>query len=174
MVPNHPRYQLRYTRIFSFLLLSLWSKMWSNGGFRRFCGRNKVPKPQCFQRVAGFRISSECRGCYTLPKQARYQLRYTPASQQALIARRGYRLAFAFARCCSFSPRKPRFRGGSMFALIARRGCRLAFAFSRCCSFSLQNLRFCSALNIITNDQPFVNFHLIPKMTAGSLARSCA
>ena len=141
MVPNHPRYQLRYTRIFSFLLLSLWSKMWSNGGFRRFCGRNKVPKPQCFQRVAGFRISSECRGCYTLPKQARYQLRYTPASQQALIA---------------------------------RRGCRLAFAFSRCCSFSLQNLRFCSALNIITNDQPFVNFHLIPKMTAGSLARSCA
>ncbi len=76
-LPNHALYHLSYTRIFSFLLLSLWSKMWSNGDFRRFCGRDKVPKPQRFQGLRGFRISPSCRGCYTLPKQARYQLRYT-------------------------------------------------------------------------------------------------
>ena len=33
---------------------------------------------QCLQGVAEFRISPSFRGCYTLPKQARYQLRYTP------------------------------------------------------------------------------------------------
>ena len=76
-LPNHALYHLSYTRIFIFLFLPLWSKMWSNGDFRRFCGRDKVPKPQRFQGLRGFRISPSCRGCYTLPKQARYQLRYT-------------------------------------------------------------------------------------------------
>ncbi len=77
MVPNHPRYQLRYTRIFDFLVLPLWSNMWSNGGFRSFCGSHEVPKRQCLQGVAGFRILPGCRGCYTLPKLAPYQLGYT-------------------------------------------------------------------------------------------------
>ena len=77
VVPNHALYHLSYTRIFSFLLLSLWSKMWSNGDFRRSCRRDKVPKRQRLQGVAGFAFSGQCRGCYTLPKQARYQLRYT-------------------------------------------------------------------------------------------------
>ena len=44
-VPNHALYHLSYTRIFYFLILSLWSKMWSNGDFQSFCGRNKEPKP---------------------------------------------------------------------------------------------------------------------------------
>ncbi len=77
VVPNHALYHLSYTRIFSFLLLSLWSKMWSNGDFRRSCRRDKVPKRQRLQGVAGFAFSGQCRGCYTLPNQARYQLRYT-------------------------------------------------------------------------------------------------
>ena len=51
--------------------------MWSNGCFRSFWGRCKAPKCQCLQGVAGFRILPGCRGCYTLPNQARYQLRYT-------------------------------------------------------------------------------------------------
>ena len=77
VVPNHALYHLSYTRIFSFLLLSLWSKMWSNGDFRRSCRRDKVPKRQRLQGGAGFAFSGQCRGCYTLPNQARYQLRYT-------------------------------------------------------------------------------------------------
>ena len=51
--------------------------MWSNGDFRRFCGRDKVPKPQRFQGLRGFRISPSCRGCYTLPNVAPYQLSHT-------------------------------------------------------------------------------------------------
>ena len=77
VVPNHALYHLSYTRIFSFLLLPLWSKMWSNGDFRGFCGRDEAPKPQCLQGVAGFRISPSCRGCYTLPNHALYHLSYT-------------------------------------------------------------------------------------------------
>ena len=77
VVPNHALYHLSYTRIFDFLVLPLWSKMWSNGVFGELCGSHEVPKLQCFQGFRGFRISLERRGCYTLPKQARYQLRYT-------------------------------------------------------------------------------------------------
>lgn len=51
-------------------LLPLWSKMWSNGDYRSFRGEVKVPKPQCLQWVAGFRISPDGRGCYTLPNHA--------------------------------------------------------------------------------------------------------
>ena len=76
-LPNHALYHLSYTRIFSFLLLSLWSKMWSNGDFRRSCRRDKVPKRQRLQGVAGFAFSGQCRGCYTLPNVAPYQLGYT-------------------------------------------------------------------------------------------------
>ena len=82
VVPNHALYHLSYTRIFNFLILPLWSKMWSSGGFRSFCGSHEVPKLQCLQGVAGFRILPDRRGCYTLPKQARYQLRYTRSSSE--------------------------------------------------------------------------------------------
>ncbi len=77
MVPNHPRYQLRYTRIFNFLLLPLWSNMWSKAHVRAICGGGKVRKPQYLQGVAGFRISTDGRGCYTLPNHALYHLSYT-------------------------------------------------------------------------------------------------
>ena len=79
-LPNHALYHLSYTRIFIFLFLPLWSKMWSNGDFRRFCGRDEAPNRQCFQGFRGFRISPSCRGCYTHPNQAHYQLRYTRIS----------------------------------------------------------------------------------------------
>ena len=77
VVPNHALYHLSYTRIFIFLFLPLWSKMWSNGDFRRFCGRDEAPNRQCFQCFRGFRISPSCRGCYTLPNHPRSQLRHT-------------------------------------------------------------------------------------------------
>ena len=79
VVPNHALYHLSYTRIFSFFgFLPLWSKMWSNGGFRSYCGSHEVPKLQCLQGIAGFRISTDRRGCYTLPNQARYQTSLNP------------------------------------------------------------------------------------------------
>ena len=78
VVPNHALYHLSYTRIFSFLFLPLWSKMWSNGDFRSFCGRDEAPKRQYLQGVAGFWISANGRGCYTLPNQARYQTSLNP------------------------------------------------------------------------------------------------
>ena len=77
VVPNHALYHLSYTRIFDFLVLPLWSKMWSNGVFGELCGSHEVPKLQCFQGFRGFRISLERRGCYTLPNHPRYQLRHT-------------------------------------------------------------------------------------------------
>ena len=37
-LPNHALYHLSYTRIFDFLILSLWSNMWSKAHVRVKCG----------------------------------------------------------------------------------------------------------------------------------------
>ena len=85
--PNHVRYQLRYTRIFSFSawyharkdkasFSCLWAALWSSPIFRKFFNRGistAIYCPKDFREFA-FRGMDESS---ILPKQARYQLRYT-------------------------------------------------------------------------------------------------
>ena len=69
--PNHVRYQLRYTRLFSFELLyhdqdenqrfsCLWSILWSKPFFGLFSQSAKIPQTPVPQGFPGFRFS--CRG----------------------------------------------------------------------------------------------------------------
>ena len=100
-IPNAARYQLRYTPIVIKLWSCKWSNLWSNTfltaffhfpnrpkyarlkGFRRFslsCGANTVyaPKAGALPTALHPVISLFYSAGRILPKQARYQLRYTP------------------------------------------------------------------------------------------------
>ena len=101
MLPNAARYQLRYTPIVIKLWSCKWSNLWSNTfltaifcfpnrpkiarlkGFRRFSllhGANTVyaPKAGALPTALHPVISLFYPAGRILPKQARYQLRYTP------------------------------------------------------------------------------------------------
>ena len=85
MVPNHPRYQLRYTRIFAILFTfrrfsqttratncatpgyllfgfwkfhCLWSKLWSNAILRYISMGGQIPQSTAFQGLPAFRFYS--------------------------------------------------------------------------------------------------------------------
>ena len=64
MLPNHPRYQLRYTRLFGFpafcVFVRLWSNMWSKAALRK-CVREKAACLRGFSDVD--RRTSAARPC---------------------------------------------------------------------------------------------------------------
>ena len=75
LLPKQARYQLRYTRILSFPTVV---KHVVNIGFWPVTIEGKNTIVLCIPRASGL---SKCCGplpCLLLPKQARYQLRYTP------------------------------------------------------------------------------------------------
>ena len=77
MVPNHPRYQLRHTRIFSFLfLLSVVIPVVKTDFSASLVSRLK-PTNTRVSRPPGLRLHLSRITAPALPKQARYQLRYT-------------------------------------------------------------------------------------------------
>ena len=84
--PNHVRYQLRYTRIFSFSawyhaekekasLSCLWAMLWSSPILREFFKRRISAVSYCPKDFRDFAFGGMDRSSI-LPKQARYQLRY--------------------------------------------------------------------------------------------------
>ena len=80
MVPNHPRYQLRYTRIFTFRFLEISLSVVKavvkcNLGVL-FYGRSN-PEIAHVPRASGVSVLLGSDTGTALPKQARYQLRYT-------------------------------------------------------------------------------------------------
>ncbi len=76
-LPKQARYQLRYTPIVIKLWSCKWSNLWSNTFLTAFFHFPNRPKSA---RLKGFRRFSLSCGANTVyaPKQARYQLRYTP------------------------------------------------------------------------------------------------
>ena len=67
-----------------FIHFLLWSPMWSNPLFERFCDMVKVRNVQCFQGVWGFLRVGSMAGRYKHPKLARYHLRYASISKKLL------------------------------------------------------------------------------------------
>ena len=97
-VPNRAFYQLNYTRKSknsisekTEKIISLWSKLWQNQGISSLRLNKKGGKALC---CMGFRdLRNTARTSYNnVPKQARYQLRYT-------------RLLSCFIRLGVFSPK---------------------------------------------------------------------
>ena len=118
VLPKQARYQLRYTRLLSFLsgwsyspkpgaiptslypdiqflplyhggeenqsFFCLWSFMWSKPLLCHFQQPGEIPQTQVLQGFAAFRLA--LFRIPPLPKQARYQLRYTPIRYSLCIA----------------------------------------------------------------------------------------
>ena len=77
MVPNHPRYQLRYTRKLNFeVFLSVVIPV-VKADFRSGLAVRSNPANACVARLSGLCVLVARIGGATLPKLARYQLRYT-------------------------------------------------------------------------------------------------
>lgn len=74
MVPNHPRYQLRHTPIVFFC----YGQICGQGRIFRPFSLPKRPEIQGASTASGIGRSAAVSRSYTLPKQTRYQLRYTP------------------------------------------------------------------------------------------------
>ena len=81
MVPNHPRYQLRYTRIFDFCFLKISLSVVIpvvKGVFTASFRQRRNPANVGAARLSGIGAGHGPDTGAALPKQARYQLRYTP------------------------------------------------------------------------------------------------
>ena len=87
-LPNVAPYQLSHTRIFSFCYYTtlqvkikvfscLWSFMWSKPISGSVLPNEKIPQNARVARGSGLRLFPSWMKSATLPKQARYQLRYT-------------------------------------------------------------------------------------------------
>lgn len=68
MVPNHPRYQLRYTRIFSFLLSVVVVKDVVKRLFSEFLGKMQSAKMPVFARGCGISDFARMPGVLHAPK----------------------------------------------------------------------------------------------------------
>ncbi len=81
MVPNHPRYQLRYTRLFDFAVLLLFRP--SMVGHVVKCCAGETVRGENARVFKAFRASvlGTVEPKSMLPNHARYQLRYTRISR---------------------------------------------------------------------------------------------
>jgi hypothetical protein len=80
MVPNHPRYQLRYTRLFDFCFLKISLSVVIpvvKGDFAASFRQRRKPANIGAARLSGIGAGRGSDTGAALPNQARYQLRYT-------------------------------------------------------------------------------------------------
>ena len=81
MVPNHPRYQLRHTRIFAFWFLGILLSVVIDvvrGNFEALFKQGSNPAIARVSTASGVSLLPAPDTGTPLPKQARCQLRYTP------------------------------------------------------------------------------------------------
>ena len=101
MVPNHPRYQLRYTRIFDFCFLEISPSVVIpvvKGDFAASFRQREKPANRGAARLSGIGAGRGPDTGAALPNQARYQLRYTRTSDFSILAQTP-RKAKCFAGC---------------------------------------------------------------------------
>jgi len=90
VLPNHPRYQLRYTRIFTFRFLEISLsvvKAVVKCNFGVLLDGRSHPAIAHVPRASGVSVSLGSDTGTALPNQARYQLRYTPIFTFLSVAR---------------------------------------------------------------------------------------
>jgi len=79
-LPNHPRYQLRYTRLFDFCFLEISLSVVIpvvKGDFAASFRQRRKPVNRGAARLSGIDAGHGPDTGAALPNQARYQLRYT-------------------------------------------------------------------------------------------------
>ena len=96
ILPNQARYQLRYTRIFNFChYITVGEKIKDFSVCGHSCGQScfcavfsnrEKPAIACVARLCGVSPCPVPDTATALPKQARYQLRYTPIRYSLCIA----------------------------------------------------------------------------------------
>ena len=95
MVPNHPRYQLRYTRIFSFLLSVVVVKDVVKRLFSEFLGKMQSAKMPVFARGCGISDFARMPGVLHAPKPGAIPTSLYPDIHfSAMIPRRGRKSKF--------------------------------------------------------------------------------